>query len=306
MRRMLVLIALTGSATLALQAQDGPYRPVKEIQIGGEGGWDYLSVDGSSKRLYVSHATKAVVVDLSTDTVVGEITDTPGIHGAIAATPGRIFTSNGRGNNASIVDAKTLQTISKVETGGNPDFILFEPKEKAVYTFNGRGGSSTVIDASSGKVVATISLGGKPEAAVVDVAAGRVYVNLEDKNSVAVIELADRARRRGVRSRNRHKDASAVHWREQQADVDDGLDQRQDRRASADRVRRRLNVVRSRYRLRLLLLWRRDDDDCARGFAHETHCRPDAQDGAGGSHDGARSGDAPSLSSDGTVRAAAG
>jgi len=190
---MLVLIALTGSAALALQAQDGPYRPVKEIQIGGEGGWDYLSVDGGAKRLYVSHATKADVVDLSTDTVVGEITDTPGIHGAIAATPGRVFTSNGRGNNASIVDAKTLQTISKVETGGNPDFILFEPKEKAVYTFNGRGGSSTVIDASSGKVVATISLGGKPEAAVVDVAAGRVYVNLEDKNSVAVIDLATHA-----------------------------------------------------------------------------------------------------------------
>jgi YVTN family beta-propeller protein len=193
MRRTLVVIVLMGFPGLALQAQDAPYRPVKEIQIGGEGGWDYLSVDSGARRLFVSHATKAVVVDLSTDTVVGEIADTPGIHGAIAATPGRVFTSNGRGNNASIVDAKTLRTISRVETGANPDFILFEPKEKAVYTFNGRGSSATVIDASSGKVVATIPLGGKPEAAVVDGAAGRVYVNLEDKNAVAVIDIATHA-----------------------------------------------------------------------------------------------------------------
>src|SRR5882672_11607093 len=102
MRRMLVLIVLTGSAALPLQAQDGPYRPVKEIQIGGEGGWDYLSVDSAAKRLYVSHATKAVVIDLSKDAVLGEIADTPGIHGAVAVPPNHIFTSNGRGNNASI------------------------------------------------------------------------------------------------------------------------------------------------------------------------------------------------------------
>ena len=192
MKRLMTVAMLIGSAALGLQlgAQDGPYRLVKEIQVGGEGGWDYLNIDSAAKRLYVSHATKAVVIDLSKDAVVGEIADTPGIHGAIAATPGRLFTSNGRGNNASIVDAKTLKTMSKVETEGNPDFIMFEPKQKEVYTFNGRGNSASVIGADSGKVVATIPLGGKPEAGAVDVAAGRVYVNLEDKNSVAVIDLA--------------------------------------------------------------------------------------------------------------------
>ena len=149
MRLKVTTLALIVVAALGVHAQDGPYKPVKEILIGGEGGWDYLNVDSAAHRLYVSHATKAVVVDIAKDTVIGEIADTPGIHGAIAATPGRIFTSNGRGNNASIVDAKTLQTIGKVETEGNPDFIMFEPKQKEVYTFNGRGSSATVIDAAT-------------------------------------------------------------------------------------------------------------------------------------------------------------
>src|SRR5947208_13969711 len=127
-------------------------------------------------------------MDTTTDQIVGEIADTPGVHGAVPAGPDRVFTSNGRGNTASIVDAKTLQTVSKVETGGNPDFIMYEPKQKEVYTFNGSGKSATVIDAASGKVVATIPLGGKPEAGVSD-GAGRVVVNGADKDNIAVIEV---------------------------------------------------------------------------------------------------------------------
>ena len=146
-------------------AADGPYQLIKLVVIGGEGGWDYLNVDSAAKRLYVSHATKVVVVDLATDTIVGKIPDTPGVHGAVAATAGRVVVSNGRGGNASIVDAKTLQTISTVPTDANPDFILFEPGRKEVYTFNGTGRSATVIDPATEKVVATIPLGGKPEAA---------------------------------------------------------------------------------------------------------------------------------------------
>jgi DNA-binding beta-propeller fold protein YncE len=192
---MRMRMAVIGTVALVLgmvsgsRAADGPYQFIKEIQIGGEGGWDYLNVDPESKRLYVSHSTKVVVLDMATDTVVGEIADTPGVHGAVAAANGHVVTSNGRENKASIVDAKTLQTIGKVETEGNPDFIMYEPKHKEVYTFNGSGKSATVIDAS-GKVVATIPLGGKPEAAVPDPGAGRVYVNVEDKNTIAVIDAA--------------------------------------------------------------------------------------------------------------------
>jgi len=190
MRLKCTAVALMVLATFAVHAQDGPYKLITEIKIGGEGGWDYLNVDSAAHRLYVSHATKAVVVDTEKNAVVGEIADTPGIHGAIGVAPGRVFTSNGRGNNASIVDAKTLQTLSKVETEGNPDYIMFEPKRNEVYTMNGRGASASVIDVTTGKVTATIPLGGKPEAGQADVAAGRVYVNLEDKNNVAVIDVA--------------------------------------------------------------------------------------------------------------------
>jgi DNA-binding beta-propeller fold protein YncE len=190
MKRLIALAVIFGASVLGLTAQDGPYRLIKEIKVGGEGGWDYLTADPPNRRLYVSHASKAVVIDLSKDAVIGEIADTPGIHGAVAATPGRVFTSNGRGNNVSIVDARTLKTISKTATEGNPDFIMFEPQQKEVYTFNGRGRSATVIGADSGEVVTTVPLGGKPEAAVTDAAAGRVYVNIEDRNTVAVIDIA--------------------------------------------------------------------------------------------------------------------
>jgi DNA-binding beta-propeller fold protein YncE len=165
------------------------YKLLKEIPVGDDGGWDYLAVDMYARRLYVSHATKLVVIDMDKEEVAGEIADTPGVHGfAIAPLLGRGFSSNGRENKASIVDLKTLKTISKVETGGNPDAILFEPGHKQVYAFNGSGKSATVFDAQTGEVVATIPLDGKPEFATVHQKPGRVYCNLEDKNIVAVID----------------------------------------------------------------------------------------------------------------------
>src|ERR1035437_3373797 len=101
---------------------EGPYHFLKDIPVGGAGGWDYLSVDSKAQRLYVSHATKVVVIDLSKDQVVGEIPNTPGVHGlAVAPELGRGFSSNGRENKVGIVDLKTLETLSKVDTGENPD-----------------------------------------------------------------------------------------------------------------------------------------------------------------------------------------
>jgi DNA-binding beta-propeller fold protein YncE len=168
---------------------DGSYHFIKEIPVGGEGGWDYLAVDEAARRLYVSHATKVVVIDIDKDEVVGEIADTPGVHGiAIAPKLGRVYVSNGRESKASVVDAKTLSTLMKVDTGQNPDAILFEPGQQEVYTFNGRGKSATVFAADSGKVVDTIELPGKPEFAVCDVEAERVYNNIEDKGEVVVID----------------------------------------------------------------------------------------------------------------------
>src|SRR6266516_2103480 len=185
----IMAFAAFGLFTSSLRAADGPYHFLKEIPVGGEGSWDYLSVDAVGRRLYVSHGTKVVVIDLDKDQVVGEIADTPGVHGfAVAPELGRGFSSNGRENKVSIVDLKTLKTLSKAETGENPDAILYEPSRHEVYTFNGRGKSATVLDPESGKMIATIPLGGKPEFAQADPQAGRIYCNLEDKNEVAAID----------------------------------------------------------------------------------------------------------------------
>ena len=188
MKKILLPVLFSLAVATVCRAAE-PYHFIKEIPVGGDGGWDYASVDSAAQRLYVSHATKVVVIDLAKDVVVGEITNTPGVHG-LAPCPdlGLGVTSNGRENKASIVDLKTLQTISKVETGANPDGMLYEPGQKEVYLFNGRGQSATVIDPKGGKVVATIPLGGKPEFAQADVKAGRVFNNLEDKSEVVAID----------------------------------------------------------------------------------------------------------------------
>ena len=177
------------SLAVAVCRADGPYHFIKEIPVSNDGFWDGLIVDSAAQRLYVSHATRVVVIDLADEQVVGEITNTPGVHDiAVAPKLNRGFTSNGRENKVSIIDLKTLQTISKVGTGPNPDAILFEPGKNEVYAFNGRGQSATVMAADSGKVVTTIPLGGKPEFAAADPESSRVFDNLEDKSEVAAID----------------------------------------------------------------------------------------------------------------------
>jgi YVTN family beta-propeller protein len=178
---------------IAVQGAAGAeaYKFLSEIPIGGEGGWDILTVDPAAHRLYLSHATKVVVVDLEKNAVAGEIAELPGVHGFIAVPElGRGFSTNGKENKSSLVDLKTLKTISKIDTGANPDAFAYDSKRGEVYIFNHSGGSATVIDAKNAKVVATIQLGGEPEFGVSDDAAGKIYVNLEDKSEVAVIDAA--------------------------------------------------------------------------------------------------------------------
>ena len=193
MRRFSVVFALVATASLVGHAAT-PYTLIKEIPIGGDGGWDYITVDSAAHRLYVSHATKVVVVDIDAGTVVGEIPDTAGVHGfAVAPDLGRGFSSNGRANTSTIVDLETLKVLGSVATGGNPDAIYYEPSRKEVYTMNGSGKSATVFEGATGTVVATIPLGGKPEAVVQDMAAKRLYVNLEDTGAIGVIDITTHA-----------------------------------------------------------------------------------------------------------------
>jgi YVTN family beta-propeller protein len=165
------------------------YQFLSEIPIGGEGGWDILTIDPTANRLYLSHSTKIVVVDLSKNAVAGEIADTPGVHAFIAVPEvQRGFSSNGKESKSSVVDLTTLNTVSKIDTGSNPDAVVYEPRHGEVYVFNHTGNSVTVIDAKSATVSTTIQLPGNPEFAAVDENAGKIYCNIEDKSEVAVID----------------------------------------------------------------------------------------------------------------------
>ena len=189
MKTLSVALLTALLATVGL-AQNGPgYHVVKKTVVGGEGGWDYSYVDASARRVYVSHATKVVVLDADEVKVIGEIPNTEGVHGiAVAPEFNHGFTSNGRTSTVSIFDLKTLKTIKEVPvTGRNPDAILYDPFSKHVFTFNGRSADATVLDASSGDTLATIPLGGKPEFAVTDLN-GHIYVNIEDKSEIAEID----------------------------------------------------------------------------------------------------------------------
>jgi len=174
-------------AAVALAAAPG-YKVVKTYKVGGDGGWDYLTADAAARRLYISRATHVIVLDLDSGKTVGDIADTPGVHGiALAPDLGRGFVSNGREGTVSIFDLKTLATASKVKVGDNPDAILYDPATKRVFTFNGRSQDSTVIDAEKGTALGTIKLGGKPEFAVSD-GKGGVWVNIEDKSELVSID----------------------------------------------------------------------------------------------------------------------
>ena len=185
MKRLLCVV-LVASAALAAEG----YHVIQKIHIGGGGGWDYLTLDNSARRLYVSNGTRAVVLDIDAGKAIGEIPDTQGIHGiAIVPELGRGFTSNGRSNNVTIFDLKTLKPLGQVATGQNPDSIIYEPKTGRLFTFNGRSNDSTAIDAKTGEVVGTIPLGGKPEFSVTD-GSGKIWVNNEDTSEVMVIDAA--------------------------------------------------------------------------------------------------------------------
>jgi DNA-binding beta-propeller fold protein YncE len=182
----LMLAALTAATTGA--ADPAGYRLLKTVPVPGDGGWDYLTVDEVGRRVYVSHGTQVDVLDADTCKHEGKVTDTQGVHGiAVAPDVGRGFVSCGRTNDVVIFDLKTLDTLSRVKTGTNPDAIIYDPDTKHVFAFNGRSASATVIDAAKGTVVGTIELGGRPEFAAAD-GAGLVFVNLEDKHEVVKID----------------------------------------------------------------------------------------------------------------------
>jgi WD40 repeat protein len=181
------LILLSFSMLLPAITQDAPTSAtpkVHKIAVGGEGGWDYLTVDSAARRLYVSRGNRVTVLDIDREDVVGELADTPGVHG-IAVVPelGKGFTSNGRDSSVTVFDLKTLRPTNKIKARGVPDAILYDPSSKRVITFNHGTNDGTSIDPASEKVAGTIDFRGEPEAAVAD-GRGHIFVNIRSSSEV--------------------------------------------------------------------------------------------------------------------------
>lgn len=188
MRKMswAVLFAFCVAAFATLTAAPAPegsgYHLLKKLTLGGEGGWDYLSADPVSHRLFISRGTHIMVVDADGN-VVGDIPNLQGTHGAqLVPEAGRGFSSNGQSNSVTIFDLKTLAATSEVKlpAADGPDGFLYDPATKSVFVFNARSQDATAVNAKTGEVAGTVPLGGKPEAAAAD-GAGHVWVNIEDK-----------------------------------------------------------------------------------------------------------------------------
>jgi YVTN family beta-propeller protein len=181
-------LAVAGSA-VAQAPKPGGYHLLKKHVLGGEGGWDYMALDGRTRLLYVSHGGAVEILNIDTGAKGEPITNLKGVHGiAVAPDRNRGYISNGRGNTVSVFDLKTHKVLEDIpSTGQNPDAIMYDAFSGRVFTFNGRTADATAIDATSSKVVGTIDIGGKPEFAVTD-GKGTIFVNNEDKSEVVAFD----------------------------------------------------------------------------------------------------------------------
>lgn len=181
-------VVACSSAFLALAKpapQASGYHLLKKVALGGEGGWDYLTADSATHRLFISRGTHILVVDAE-GKVLGDVTGLKGTHGAALAPEfNRGFSSNGQSNSITIFDLKTLATIQEVNlpAAQGPDGYLYDATSKRVFVFNARSQDATGVDAKTGVIAGTVPLGGKPETAQTD-GAGHIFVNVEDKGQI--------------------------------------------------------------------------------------------------------------------------
>jgi len=188
---VLVFLGLVGLGLANVsQTAPGGYHLLKKIVVGGEGGWDYLALEGSSRLLYLSHGNAFEIVNVDTGAKLAPIVNLKGVHGvAFAQGKGRGYISNGRGNSVTVFDLKTRQVIEEVSVAPaqNPDSVMYDAFSDRVFTFNGRTANATAIDATTHKVVGTVDIGGKPEFAQTD-GKGLIFVNNEDKSEIVAFD----------------------------------------------------------------------------------------------------------------------
>jgi YVTN family beta-propeller protein len=182
--------AMTLAVTLPAFAQKS-YRVQDSWKVGGEGGWDYLTADSAANRLYITHGGRVEVLDATTGKSIGAITGLKGTHGVALDDAGKYgYISDGGANAVVVFDRSSLQTVTSIPAGTNPDGIVYEPVTKTVWAFNGRSSNVTVIDTAAQKVIATVPLPGKPEFPVAD-GKGFIFDNIEDKSEIVRLDAKD-------------------------------------------------------------------------------------------------------------------
>ena len=188
MKKSIILSAILFSSFAGLHAQKD-FHILTTFHIQSAGGWDYIAVGPGNNRLYVSHGTQVTILNQATGDSVGVIENTTGVHGiAFDKSQNKGFTSNGRLNNVTVFDLGTNAVITQIATGINPDAIMYEPFTKKIITCNGRSKNLSIIDPVSDKLLDSIDVGGKPETAVSN-GAGKLFVNIEDKNEIVLVDL---------------------------------------------------------------------------------------------------------------------
>lgn len=169
-------------------AADEAYRVAARFTLGGAGGWDLLAVDGASRRAFITRGERLVVANVDDGKAVGEVAGLKHAHGVVFAPAlHRGYVSSGGDDRVVAFDLATLKPLADIPTGKSPDAMLFDSASGHVFAFNVKSNDATVIDAATNKVVATVPLPGKPELAASD-GHGKVFVNLEDKSQIAVID----------------------------------------------------------------------------------------------------------------------
>jgi DNA-binding beta-propeller fold protein YncE len=192
-RRVLIVLAFI-SVVVAATPWVGHAQSfkVEKFDIKGDGGTDYVAVEPATGRVFVARATHMKVVEGATGKVLGDISDTPGVHGAALVTKtGHGFTTNGGDQTVTMFDLKTLAVIKKIKVGPGLDGIMYdEPDDKVILTNHSRPiGTLTALDPESGDIVATVELEDTaPEGAAAD-GKGHIFVNNESKNTIQVIDV---------------------------------------------------------------------------------------------------------------------
>lgn len=176
------------AAVAPLRAQT--YHVTKSFTLGGDGGWDYVTLDTVGHRLFVARQTRVMVIDPATGKLLAEIPGLDRAHGvAFSYGTGKGFATSGGDSSVVVFDLKTLQVLGRTTAAVDADAVLFDPATKHVFTFNGDAASSSVIDAATGQRIGTIDLGGKPEFGV-SAGDGKLYANIEDSSAVVEIDAA--------------------------------------------------------------------------------------------------------------------